>query len=661
MAKENLKKKVEELRKQIERHCYLYYVLDRPEIADSRYDKLFKELESLEEKYPELKDASSPTMRVGASPRKGFSKVKHAGRMLSLQAAHTKKDVLDFDRRCREALGVDKLNYMCEPKLDGLSIELRYEKGVFVQGATRGDGVTGEDITENLRTIKSIPLKLRHNRLEHLIARGEVVMLLKDFQELNKKHTKENKQIFANPRNAAAGSLRQLDPKIAAGRRLTAFIYEVIECPGRQIKTQEESLKLLKNCGFKVSAEIAYSDSIEEAINYHNSLEARRDELDYEIDGVVIKVNNMAYHDVLGARSTTPRWAAAFKFEPRKETTVVEDIVVQVGRTGTLTPVALLRPVEVGGVTVSRATLHNMDEIKRKDVRIKDKVKIQRAGDVIPQVISVDKEARTGNEKKFHMPQKCSICDSPVMHEDVYYFCTGGISCPARMKESIKHFASKNAMDIEGLSNKTVELFFDRGLIKAIPDIYKLKKEDLLELPGWQEKSAQKLIDSVVKSKSTTLSRFIFSLGLHHVGRHLAEVLAAGFRDIDELKKAKRDELEEIKEIGPKAAESVNDFFSGTGGLKVIEELKKSGLRIRNEAVRGKLKNLTFLFTGTLSLYSRSRAQKEVEARGGQVGSTLSGKVDYLVAGELPGSKLKKAKEKGIRIISEDEFKKLLK
>ncbi len=661
MASESVKKKIEELRRQIERHSRLYYIKDRPEISDSRYDELFRELKSLEEKYPELKDASSPTMRVGAVPREGFSKVKHAGRMLSLQAVHTKKDALDFDRRCREVLGVNKLDYVCEPKLDGLSIELHYEKGVFVQGATRGDGTTGEDITENLRTIRSIPLKLRDNRLDHFIVRGEAVMLLKDFQELNKKHTKENKQAFANPRNAAAGSLRQLDPKIAAGRRLTAFIYEVIESPGRKIKTQEESLKLLKDCGFMINAEIRHSDSIEEAIKYHSGLEKGRDKLDYEIDGIVIKVNNMAYHDVLGVRSTTPRWATAFKFEPRRETTVIEDIVVQVGRMGTLTPVALLRPVEVGGVTVSRATLHNMDEIERKDIRIKDKVRIQRAGDVIPQVVSVNKEARAGNEKKFHMPERCPACDSPVIHEDVYYFCGGGISCPARMKESIKHFASKNAMDIEGLSNKTIELFFDRGLIKVVPDIYKLKKEGLLELPGWQEKSAQKLIDSIAKSKSRTLSRFIFSLGIHHVGRHLAEVLAANFKDVDELRKAKRDELEGIKEIGPKAAESVSDFFGGEKSLKIIEELKKSGLKIHNEVVRGKLKNLTFLFTGTLISFPRNQARAEVEARGGEVSATFSGKVDYLVAGELPGSKFKKAKEKGIRIISEDEFKKMLK
>jgi DNA ligase (NAD+) len=389
-------------------------------------------------------------------------------------------------------------------------------------------------------------------------------------------------------------------------------------------------------------------------------MEKKRDKLDYEIDGVVIKVNRLDYHKKLGQRSTNPRWAIAYKFEPRKEETIIENIVVQVGRTGILTPVALLKPVEVAGVTVSRATLHNMDEIERKGIKIKDKVKIQRAGDVIPQVVSVDKKARSGKEKKFHMPNECPSCGSKVVKEDVYYLCTGGLSCPAQMKESIKHFASKQAMDIENLSDKTVELFYEEGLIKSIPDIYKLKKEDIEKLAGWKEKSAQNLIDGIKKSKETTFSRFIYALGIHHVGRHLADVLADNFKDIEELKKAKKEELKDIKEIGPKVAESIYNFFHNKKNLNAIKELKKSGIKVKKSKVKGKLKGLTFLFTGSLDSFTRSEAKKAVEKEGAQAISSVSERADYLVIGKNPGSKLEKAKKKNINIIKEKQFKKIL-
>ena len=660
MVSKKIKEEVERLRRELRHHNYLYYVKNQPVISDREYDKLFKRLQELEEEYPQLKSPDSPTARVGAPPQDRFKKVKHIKKMLSLQGVQNDKEVEDFDRRCKERLNVERLDYMCEPKLDGLSVELRYERGRFVQGATRGDGLEGEDITENLKTIGSIPLRLQKEDIDHLVVRGEIIMLIKDFQDLNKRHTEEGKQTFANPRNAAAGSVRQLDPKITAQRKLEAFIYEIMDISGRKVATQRDALELLSEYGFKVNPEIKYCKDIKEAIEYHDKMEKKRESLDYEIDGIVIKVNNLDYYERLGTRTTDPRWALAFKFEPRKEKTIIEDIVVQVGRTGILTPVALLKPVEVGGVTVSRATLHNMDEIKRKDVRIKDKVRIQRAGDVIPQVASVDKKARTGKEKEFRMPARCPSCGSPVIKEEVYYLCSGGISCPAQIKESIKHFASKEAMDIEFLSDKTVELFYEQGLISSVSDIYKLKREDIMKLPGWREKSTQNLINAIERSKDTTLSRFIYALGIRHVGRHLADVLAENFKDINGLKKAKKEDLEEIREVGPKVAESIYKFFHNRKNLDIIEKLIKNGVRIKRQVAAGKLRGLTFLFSGSLDSYSRSEAKRLVESEGGDVASAVSDRVDYLVIGKDPGSKLAKAKEKGIRIINEEEFKRLL-
>lgn len=661
MAKNIIKERIEKLRKEIRRYNYLYYVKNQPTISDKQYDKLFNELKRLEKEYPELKTPDSPTLRIGALLEKRFKKVKHAKRMLSLQAVQNEKETKAFDKRCKDLLKVEKLDYICEPKLDGLSVELRYKDGIFQLGSTRGNGIEGEDITSNLKTIKSMPLRLRVKDLKSLVVRGEVIMHINDFQELNKRHTQENKQTFANPRNAAAGSLRQLDSRVTAWRKLDAFIYEIIYTSGKKIKTQKEAIDFLKESGFKINPEIRYCKNIKEAIKYHKSIEKKRDKLNYEIDGVVVKVNRLDYCDKLGVRTTDPRWAIAYKFEARKEITIIEDIVIQVGRIGTLTPVALLKPVEVGGVTVSRATLHNMDEIKRKGLKIKDEVKIQRAGDVIPQVVSVNKKARTGKEKEFHMPKRCPSCKSPVIHENVYYFCTGGISCAAQVKESIKHFASKGAMDIEGLSDKRVELFFEEGLARNISDIYKLKKENLIKLTGWKDKSAKNLIEAIEKSKETTLARFIFSLGLRNVGRHLADVLAKNFNDLDELKKAKEEDLQEINEIGPKAAESIYNFFRNKNNLIIIEELIKSGLSIKRPKLFGRLKGKMFLFTGSLSSRTRSEAKKEVEGQGGQVAGGISEKIDYLVVGDTPGSKLDEAKKKkNVKIIDEKEFERLL-
>ena len=661
MSKQQIKDKIEKLRDKLNKYSYLYYVKNEPVIADSEFDKLLLDLKKLENQHPEFVTSDSPTQRIGAKIQSRFKKVRHAKTMLSLQAAHNRDDALAFDKRNREKLQFSELEYMAEPKLDGLSIELRYEDGIFIQGSTRGDGSTGEDITTNLKTVRSIPLKLNSKEIKHLVVRGEVVMFIKDFNRLNKENTESNLQTFANPRNAAAGSLRQLDATVTASRKLQSFIYEVIESSGKELKTQKQVLDFLRDCGFKVNDETRLLKSIVEAIEYHDMMERKRDKIDYEIDGVVIKINNLKYHDAMGQRSTSPRWALAYKFEPRKEMTVIEDIVLQVGRMGTLTPVALLKPVEVGGVTVSRATLHNLDEIKRKDIKIHDKVKIQRAGDVIPQVISVDKQVRSGKEKDFIMPKKCPACDSLVIHEDVYYFCTGGIACRAQIKEGIKHFASKNALDIVGLSDKTVELFYEKGLVKRIPEIFNLSKDDLLKLPGWKEKSSDNLINAIKASKQTNLSRFIFSLGIRHVGKHLAEILAGEYKDIANLKKATKEELIDINEVGPKVAESINDFFESKNSLKMLDDLFKAGIIISNEAVEGPLQGLTFLFTGTLLKYSRPEAGRKVKKLGAKVTDSVSDKVDYLVAGENPGSKINKAKKKAsIKVISEDKFLSLI-
>jgi DNA ligase (NAD+) len=659
--KNQIASQIKDLTEKLNHYSYLYYVKDEPIIADSEYDKLLLKLKKLEKEYPQLASKDSPTQRIGAKVQSKLYKVRHAKRMLSLQAGHNEEDVLAFDKRIKDILKKEKIAYMVEPKLDGLSIELLYKDGIFIQGSTRGDGLVGEDITINLKTVRSIPLRLKMDNLKHLVVRGEVVMFIKDFNELNKQNTQNNQQVFANPRNAAAGSLRQLDPSITAGRKLQSFIYEVVETSADALETQQDVLRFLDKCGFKVNSNVCLVKDVEQAIKYHHQIEQKRDKLNYEIDGVVLKVNDLKDHIILGERSTDPRWALAYKFEPRKEMTVVEDIVLQVGRMGTLTPVALLKPVEVGGVTVSRATLHNMDEIKRKDIRIHDRVKIQRAGDVIPQVIGVDKKARSGKEKLFLMPKKCPVCSSNVIHEDVYYFCSGGIACPAQVKEGIKHFASKDALDIAGLSDKTVELFYEKGLIKRIPDIFKISKEDLLMLPGWKEKSSNNLILAIEKSKDTTLPRFIFSLGIRHVGKHLAEVLADEFKSVTNLKEAKREELVSINEVGPKVAESIYDFFNSQMSLKMLDELEEAGIKIRNSISKGRLSGLTFIFTGTLSGYSRPEAQRIVENLGAKVTNAVSDKVDYLVAGESPGSKLNKAKSKSsIKIINEEEFLSLI-
>ena len=665
LSKEEAKKRIEWLRKEIWRHNYLYYVLNKPEISDEEYDKLMDELRRLEEQFPEFITPDSPTQRVGAHPAKEFKTVKHVKPMLSLDAAREEEEIRAFDRRVRKELDVENVEYVAEPKLDGLSVELIYESGRYKRGSTRGDGINGEDVTENIRTIRAVPLVLRDEELpipKMLAVRGEVIMHIDDFEKLNKELIQRGEEPLANPRNAAAGSLRRLDPKETAERPLDIFFYEIMhyEGDGIKIESQWEALQCLKKWGLKINPHVQLCKNIEEAIEYHHKMMEMRESLEYEIDGVVIKVNRFEYQEKLGIKTRSPRWAIAYKFPPRKEETQIVDIVVQVGRTGILTPVALLKPVDVKGVTVSRATLHNEDYIREKDIRIGDWVRVARAGDVIPEVVEVIKEKRTGKEKIFKMPDKCPVCGSRVVKEGAYYRCTGGLSCPAQLKRSIAHFASKNAMDIEGLGGKTVDLLVEKGLIKRISDIYRLTKRDLLRLPRFGEKAAKNLVEAIEKSKDRELARLIFALGIPNVGEHTARILAEKFKTIDRLMQATEAELLAINEIGPETASSIVNFFREERNRKEIEELKKLGVKTEYEEEKGKLKGKVFVFTGTLKSFSREEAKELVEREGGIVVNSVSKNVDYVVVGENPGSKYEKAKELGLKIIGEDEFKKLL-
>ena len=661
-----IKRRIEELREEIRKHDYHYYVLNQPLISDAEYDRLFRELEELEEKYPQFVTPDSPTQRVGAPPAEEFRPVRHAIPMLSLQNCFSEEEFLEWDRRVRRLLGGEKPVYICEPKLDGLSVELVYEDGVFTVGATRGDGYVGEDVTRNLRTIRQIPLKLLplNGKVPRLLeVRGEVYMEKEDFKRLNRERERNGEPPFANPRNAAAGSLRQLDPNITATRPLKAFFYALGRVEGLTIRTQEELLTTLSKLGFPVNPLWRRCETPEEAIAFYRELLEKRDELPYEADGVVVKGNDFSQREVLGEVSRAPRWAIAFKFPAEEATTKVVEIVVQVGRTGALTPVAILEPVEVSGVTVSRATLHNEDEVKRKDVRIGDWVVVRRAGEVIPEVVKSIPERRTGKEREFRMPDRCPVCGGPVVRPpgEVIHRCEN-LSCPARIKEAIRHFASRRAADIEGLGEKLVDQLVDKRLVKRISDLYHLTKEQLAALERMGEKSARNLLAQLERSKGMSLARFIYALGIRYVGEHIAEVLAERFGSIDELARASYDELVEIPEIGPRIAQSIVDFFSSEDNRRLIEELKAVGIDPRAERpkVEGPLAGKTFVFTGRLSDMTREEAKRLVESLGGKVDSTVSRKVDYLVVGEDPGSKLDRARELGVATLSEEEFKKLV-
>ncbi len=662
---EKVRSEIEKLREIIRHHDYCYYVLNSPEISDEEYDALFRKLQELEAKYPELITPDSPTQRVAGQPQEGFAPFFHSGALLSLNNAFTPDEVRDFDQRVKRMLKVESLDYVVELKIDGLAVNLRYENGVFTRGATRGDGVVGEDVTLNLRTIRSIPLRLRGDRVPRVIeVQGEVFMRKKDLEKLNEERKQRGEPLFANTRNAAAGSLRQLDPRITAERKLDIFNYGAFLIDSDYYpSTHWELLHYLKELGFKINPHMELISDIEEAIRIHEKWEKERKNLDYDIDGLVIKVNPLAYHEILGATSRSPRWAIAYKFQSTYAVTQVLDIEVNVGRTGILTPVAILEPVNVGGAIVKRATLHNEDEIKRKDVRIGDWVIVTRAGEVIPEITEVLKERRTGEERVFVMPGECPVCHSRVVREEgeVAWRCINA-SCPAQIKERIRHWASRDAMDIEGLGEKLIDRLVEEGWVKTIPDLYRLNKETLLQLERMGNKSADNLLRAIERSKRRALPRFIYALGIPHVGQFMARLLAEHFGSLDRLMEAKEEELLAIEGIGPTVADSVRQFFSNPQNRQMLEELKALGVEPEELKKReeGPLAGKTFVFTGALSKFSRDEARVVVEERGGKVADTVSSRVDYVVVGENPGSKLAVARERGIKVLTEEEFYQLL-
>lgn len=667
------KKEVERLRKEIVHHNHCYYVLDSPEITDAEYDRLLRRLFELEAEFPRLITPDSPTQRVGAGPLKEFGTISHALPMLSLENASSAAEALKFDERIRKDLKLGagtEVEYSVEPKMDGLAVNLVYEKGIFKNGSTRGDGFTGEDITRNLRTIKSIPLRLSAEfnddggergakRIPELIEiRGEVYLPLKSFRKLNDDAGEKGQPLFANPRNAAAGSLRQLDPRITAERPLDIFCYGVGSVQGASFDTHYEWLQFIRTMGLKVNPLTRVVKGIEDAVKYHDEIEGERDSLPYELDGVVIKVNALRLQALLGERTRNPRWALAFKFAPRQEATRVKAIIVDVGRTGALTPVAILEPVRLGGVTIERSTLHNEDEVKRKDVRVGDWVVVERAGDVIPKVCYVEKNKRPHNAMEFLMPDKCPVCSSKVEKDGAIHYCTAGLGCPAQIKGGIAHFASKRAMDIDGLGGMHVEQLVDSGIIKDAGDLYALKKEDILKLERWADKSADNLLQAIEKSRLRPLERLIFGLGIHGVGERTARILAREFKDLDCLMKADEEGLMRIREIGPETAKGITDFFRQRHNLDVIDKLRKAGIRFKADGFddKGILAGRVFVFTGALKSFSRDEAKAIIEGLGAEAASTVGKSVDYVVAGADAGSKLDKARELGIKIIDEEEF-----
>ncbi len=666
MAITDVQARLTALRDEIRRHDHLYYVKARPEISDTAYDRLFRELTELERAHPELVTIDSPTQRVGAPPLAELKKVRHERPMLSLDSILDQADVLAFDQRMKRELDVSSVSYTAEPKFDGLSVELLYEKGLFTRGATRGDGTMGEDVTVNLRTIRSLPLQLlpQSGFPDHVVVRGEVYMRLDEFQALNRRMTERGEEAFANPRNAAAGALRQLDSTITADRPLVVTCYEVMAHSGLELTSHWDELDALTRWGFPVPLHRRQCASIEEVIAYHHETESMRDSLTYEIDGIVVKVDRRDWQELLGFKSRSPRWAIAYKFTPRKEITIVQDIAVSVGRTGTLTPLALLTPVEVGGVTISRATLHNADEVARKDIRVGDTVKVERAGDVIPAIaerIPVPGERRS---EPFRMPDTCPVCQSAVAREGAYYYCTGQSVCMAQIKGAIEHFASKSALNIEGLGKKTVAQLVDAGLVRSLADLYRLTKTQLLGLEGFADRSAGLLLESIERSKTVPLDRFLMGLGIRQVGQHVAKVLAREFGSLGLIMEAGEARLQQVKEIGPEIAASLVSYFSERHNSRVIQELIESGFQIATASgalpADDTLAGKTFVFTGGLADLTRERAKALVEARGGQVSSSVSKKTSYVVAGADAGSKLEQAQKLGVTVLSEQEFLQLV-
>ena len=661
MTKPEARERIEALRSQIRRHDHLYYVKGHPSISDAAYDKLLRELSELEEKFPDLKTPDSPTERVSGRVQESFGEVRHLAPMLSLESLMNEDEVREFGKRMEKGLGLSRVGYMAEPKFDGLSVELVYREGRFLRGSTRGDGAVGEDVSENLKTIRSLPLSLftqERPASGTVSVRAEAIMRLEEFESLNRRITEMGREPFANPRNAASGSLRQLDTRVTASRPLDLFAYDVMYADSVAIRSQREALDLLAEWGFRVDPTSRLCESLDEVVAYHRELEAKRDDLDYEIDGIVVKVDRRDQQAELGSRSRSPRWAVAFKFAPRQEVTEVMDIAVSVGRTGKLTPVALLRPVDVSGVTVSRATLHNQDEVRRKDVRVSDRVRIQRAGDVIPEVVEVLLEHRKGDPPEFQMTTVCPVCGSRVELKGAYHVCTGGWSCRAQQTGRIQHFASRGAMEIDFLGEKTVAQLVERGLVRDLSDLYRLEKKDLLELDGFAEKSAENLVNAIEASKKAPLDRFLYGLGIGNVGQHVAQVLASHFGSLARIMDATEDELLSVHEIGEEVARSVVDYFTDVKNRRVIEDMQRNGLDLVWEASQKEktLAGTRVVFTGTLSKLHRDHAKRLVEERGGRVTSSVSKNTSFVVAGEDAGSKAEKARELGVKVLSEDDF-----
>ena len=661
-------KRVEQLRKEIREHDYRYYVLAEPTISDYEYDMLMRELIELEKKYPELVTPDSPTQRVGGQPTKVFPTVTHPVPMLSLSNAFTMDEIREFDRRVSELLGGQKYKYVAELKFDGVGVRLKYENGILVLGATRGDGFQGDDITNNIKTIRSIPLRVFEidSRFKNIEVRGEVYMNKEDFEKLNEERERAGERPFANPRNATAGTLKLQDPKLVAQRPLRFFAY-YLSAEDVELKSHYENLQILKKLGFPVCEHVKLCNSIDEVVEFWHYWEERRDTLPYEIDGIVVKVDSLKQQEILGAVAKSPRWAIAFKFTPRQAQTKLLGITLQVGRVGTITPVAELKPVPLGGVIISRATLHNEDYIKEKDIRIGDTVIIERSGEVIPKIVGVVKEKRPPDAKPFRFPDKCPVCGSPITRPEgeANYYCEN-VECPAQVKARIEHFASRGAMDIEGLGSAIVDKFVELGFLKNYADIYELYKHraKLVRLEGFGEKSVQNLLDSIEKSKSQPFHRVLYALGIRFVGSEVAKLLADAFGSMDKLMRASVDEIADVYGVGPKIAESVYRFLHDPRNIELIERLRKAGvtMEVKKEEMEGKkLAGKTFVFTGALKSFSREEAKAIVERLGGKVSSSVSRKTDYVVVGENPGSKYEKAKKLGVKMINEDEFLKLIK
>ena len=661
---QDLENRIIELRRTINDHNYNYYVLDNPIISDIEYDTLLRELDTLETKRPDLITTDSPTQRVGAAPLAAFTSVEHSIPMLSLENAMNSDELIAYYDRTKKGLGeIGDIQFVAEPKLDGIGVELIYQDGSLIRGLTRGDGTMGEDITQNIKTIRSIPLALRNDKRNFpnlLEVRGEVFMLKKDFQKLNMAREDNNEPLFANPRNAAAGSLRQLDPSITAKRPLSIFCYEAGNITGDTFSSHKDFLSALAEWGFPVNNEIALTNDVDQMLSYHKKLEDKRNNLPYEIDGTVFKVNNIDQRNTLGTRSRSPRWAIAGKFKAIQVTSTVIDIVASIGRTGAITPVAKLRPVNVGGVIVTNATLHNQDEIDRKDIRIGDTVWVQRAGDVIPEVVKVVKDKRPLNANRYQLPKLCPSCDKEIIRpEGESVARCFNLLCSAQTKGRIKHFISKGGLDVDGFGEKLVDQLVDKELIHTFDDIFTLRFDDLVNLERMAEKSAHNILTSIEKSKKTTFARFVYALGIRNIGSHLSKVLEDHFQsDLEKFQSTTFEELENINEVGPIVADAIVRFWSDESNTAIVSNCIERGVEFmqRSNSLDKRFDNLSFVFTGTLKKLKRDDAKKIVESYGGRVSSSVSKKISYLVAGESAGSKLDKARDLGVKVVTELEF-----